>query len=175
PARREDQLGEGLEEVALGDGVHVHRVGDPVPGQVLQEGLLEDRVVVPVVQGTGAREEVDVALAVLGPLVRAARGVEDDRPVPAVAAYLGLAGGEDLCVGVAHERGPSSVKSWGWRVGVAGQKGPMRCSTSGSWPSSGKCPARKRSISSCPAPRPRAKPEKSAREAVLSAVIVVSR
>ena len=56
----EDDALERFEEVLLGFGRHVERVGHAILQQVLDEPLLQERVVVSIVQGTGTREEVDV-------------------------------------------------------------------------------------------------------------------
>ncbi len=89
-ARLEDQPVEGLEETLLGFGVHVQAVGDAVALDVLEQRLLEHRVVVPVVERAGTSEEVDVALAVLSDQFGALGLLEDHGEGTAVAANPGF-------------------------------------------------------------------------------------
>src|SRR5690606_12195687 len=146
-------------------GVHVQRVHDAAAAQVVDEGLEEDRVVVPVVEGSGAGEEVEVGAAVLGLHGAARRRGERGGPVPAVAADLGLQLLEDVgaaagrwCGGTggaarrdgghgavrAHGsfHGPAAVTGHagvGWVLLGGGRtaqaSGPMRNTSSASWPS----------------------------------------
>ncbi|MNC41687.1 hypothetical protein D3C75_904620 [compost metagenome] len=86
-ARLEDQPVEGLEEGFLGRRVHVQAMGQAVALDVVEQRLLEQRMVVAVVERTGAGEEVDVALAVAGDQFGAARLLEYHRERAAVAAH----------------------------------------------------------------------------------------
>ena len=63
-ARLEDDVLHRLEEPLLRDRVQVERVGDAVVHDVVDQRLLEDRVVVAVVERAGAGQEVEVAVAV---------------------------------------------------------------------------------------------------------------
>src|SRR5690606_18431208 len=56
---------EELQEATLRGGGHVEPVGDPRAGDVLDEPLLEGGIVVPVVEGPSAGEEVEVAASSL--------------------------------------------------------------------------------------------------------------
>src|SRR5690606_9189604 len=86
----QDRVGEGREELVACRGEHVERVHDAVTREVVDEDLLQGRVVVPVVERAGAGEEVDVGVAV-GVVHRRADGaVEGGRPGAGVAADRGL-------------------------------------------------------------------------------------
>jgi hypothetical protein len=61
--RFEYQLAQRGQELPLGDGEHVQRVRDLVGGQVIDQRALERRVVVAVIQRSGAAEEVQVSVA----------------------------------------------------------------------------------------------------------------
>src|SRR5699024_2545338 len=65
PARGQDQVVEGVQEITLGHRGGVQTVGDAVTGDVVDQRLLDHRVVVPVVQHAGAGEEVQVFATVL--------------------------------------------------------------------------------------------------------------
>src|SRR6185312_8060446 len=56
----QDLAGEGLQEGGRGRGVQVEPVGHPVLDDVVDQGGLDQVVVVPVVEGTGAGQEVEV-------------------------------------------------------------------------------------------------------------------
>ncbi len=86
----EDQAVEGFEETLLGCGVHVQAMGDAVVLDVLEQRLLEYRVVVPVVERAGTGEEVDVTLAVPGDQFGTLGLVEDHGEGTAVATNLGF-------------------------------------------------------------------------------------
>src|SRR5215469_8534414 len=58
--RAQDDLVECGQEVPLGDGVHVQRVGDATTRNVVEQSLPQDRVIVAVVQGACASEEIQV-------------------------------------------------------------------------------------------------------------------
>ena len=79
-----------FDERTLRRGVHIHRVQDAVLLEVVDDALLDVRVVVPVVQRTGSAEKVDVLFPVLvveeGPL----GGGEYRGEVAAVGAHLGF-------------------------------------------------------------------------------------
>jgi hypothetical protein len=85
-ARSQHDVAEGGQELPFGHRAHVQRVHDAVIGEVVQQGLSEDGVVVAVVEGARAREEVDVLVAVLVGDPAAGGTVEDRGPVTAVAA-----------------------------------------------------------------------------------------
>ena len=95
PGLQDDPF-ESLQEAALGRGLHVHGVGDSVACHILHHGVAQLGVVVAVVQGAGAGEEVQVLGAALGVLVGAGGLLEGGRPVHAVAADLRLASLEDV-------------------------------------------------------------------------------
>ena len=84
----QDHAVEGLQEALFGVGVHVQAVGDAVIFQVLDQRLFQDRVVVPVVQGAGTGQKVDVALAFAGHQLGATGLLEDHRERAAVAANI---------------------------------------------------------------------------------------
>ena len=86
--RLQDHAVEGLQEALFGVGVHVQAVGDAVIFQVLDQRLFQDRVVVPVVQGAGTGQKVDVALAFAGHQLGATGLLEDHRERAAVAANI---------------------------------------------------------------------------------------
>src|SRR5690554_8095858 len=77
---------EGLEKALLGFGVHVQTMGQAIAVQILDQRLLDDRVVVPVVEGAGTGEEVDIGLAFGGDQLGATRLLEYHREGTAVAA-----------------------------------------------------------------------------------------
>ena len=78
--RAQDDVLERLQEGALRRRRHVEPVRDAVPLQVVDQGAFEDRVVVPVVERSRAREEVEVLVAVLVEHAAALRPVEDGGP-----------------------------------------------------------------------------------------------
>src|SRR5699024_2724681 len=81
-----DLLVEGLEGLAAHVGEHVQAVHDAVLEIVVDDDLLQLGVVVAVVQGAGAGEEVDVLLAVLGGQHGALGVGEHGGPAAGVAA-----------------------------------------------------------------------------------------
>jgi hypothetical protein len=93
--RPQDQFVERLQEGLFRRGFHVQRVDDTVVGEVVQQRLLEQRVVVPVVERPRAGEEVEVRGALLVEQRAAGGPVEHHRPGPAVAANLGFERVED--------------------------------------------------------------------------------
>ncbi len=62
-ARAQDELIERGQEIPLGRGEHIQRVHDAVTGQILDQGLPQHGVVVPVVERAGTGEEVEVGPA----------------------------------------------------------------------------------------------------------------
>src|SRR5699024_2622030 len=94
--RFEDDVLEGFQELAFGSAVRVQAVHDLVVGQVVDELALQLRVVVPVVEGAGPGEEVQVGLAALVVDVASEGLVENDRPATAVSADFGLEALEGL-------------------------------------------------------------------------------
>src|SRR5690554_1082339 len=169
PAWLQDHPMEGLEKALLGFGVHVQTMGQAIAVQILDQRLLDDRVVVPVVEGAGTGEEVDIGLAFGGDQLGATRLLEDHREGTAVAANTGLVLFqlfEDV-----------HADSWVLSESVEsaeGGKGPARYSTSSScWPS--KCSARLNSTRvSASTSRVLKALANSASEAVLPGEMVVS-
>ncbi len=98
PARGQDDVVHRLQEALLGDGVEVEAVGDAVLADVVDEGFLEDGIVVPVVEGAGAGQEVEVAASLHVAQLGAAGVGEDGREAAGVGADVGLEFGEDLVV-----------------------------------------------------------------------------
>src|SRR5690606_20212197 len=62
-ARLKDALLEGFHETGLGASVHVQAVCDAVAGDIVEQRFFAYRVVVPVIQRSGSRQEVDIAFA----------------------------------------------------------------------------------------------------------------
>ncbi len=87
PARLEDHVLERFEELGLGLRVQVEPVSDPVAGDVVEQRLLQDRVVVPVVERGAAGQEIEVAAAVVVMEPHALGAIELPRHRDAVAAY----------------------------------------------------------------------------------------
>ena len=108
----EDLLLEGLEELAAHVGEHVQAVHDPVLEVVVDDDLLQLGVVVAVVQGAGAGEEVDVLAAVLGGQHRALGVREHGGPAAGVGADAGLE------LGRVGDRGAGLVGRLGLRGGL---------------------------------------------------------
>ena len=98
PARRQDDVVHGLQEALLGDRVQVERVGDAVLHDVVDQGFLEDRIVVAVVEGAGAGEEVEVALALHIEQLGAAGAGEDGGEAAGVGPHVGFEPGEDFVI-----------------------------------------------------------------------------
>ena len=96
PTRREDDLVHGQEEALLGDRVQVEAVGDAVVGDVVDQGLFEHRVVVPVVQRACAGEEVEIALAVHVAQLGAAGVADDGGEAARVGAHVRFQPGESF-------------------------------------------------------------------------------
>src|SRR5699024_12003662 len=95
-ARLEDEALEGLEELRLGRGLHIHRLQHGCRLQVLDQRAHHCGVVVAVVERTGAGEEVEVFVGVLVPMLRTKGTGEGSRPGPAVAANGGFEGFIDI-------------------------------------------------------------------------------
>src|SRR5262245_3368392 len=70
PARRQDDLAERAQELALRHGVEVEPARHAVARQVVDQARLQDRVIVPVVERAAGGQEVDVLGAVLVPQPR---------------------------------------------------------------------------------------------------------
>src|SRR5690606_24267391 len=87
---------EAFDEVALGGGGHVESVDHPAAAKVLDERVDDRWVVVAVVEGTGAGEEVEVATTVFARQLRSVRRPEDGGPGAAVSADLRLEAFERL-------------------------------------------------------------------------------
>ena len=88
PARRQDDVLHRLEEALLGFRVQIEAVGDAVLLDVVDQRLLEDGIVVPVVQRAGAGEEVEVAAAMHVPQLGTARMIEDGREIARVRLHI---------------------------------------------------------------------------------------
>src|SRR5919197_6306883 len=135
-------------------------MGDVVTGEVVEQRLFEQWMVVPVVERARAGEEVEVLAALLVVHVAAARCGERGGPAAAVAAHLRLESLEDVHV----------------LPFVAGSNGPIRKSTS-AWcvvPAGKWLAVKSTSRFSTGTPLARAKPVKSAAEAALSGVTLAS-
>src|SRR3546814_8664174 len=91
PARLQDHLLEGGEESLLGIGVEVEAVRDAVGADIIEQSLLQDRVVVAIVQRRAARQEVEVAPALIVVHPHAFGLSELARHRAGVAAYRGFA------------------------------------------------------------------------------------
>ena len=77
-----------LEERGLGGGVQIESVGESVGQQVVDDGLLDAIVIVPVVECAGTGEEVDVGAAVLIEHQRALGPAEGGGERSAVGAHV---------------------------------------------------------------------------------------
>ncbi len=89
-ARLEDDVLERLEEALFRDRRHVERVRNGVVLDIGEQLLFHDRVVVPVAQGAGATEEVDVFGALFVDHDRSDSSLENDRERPDVSPYFRL-------------------------------------------------------------------------------------
>ncbi len=89
-ARLEQHAIHRLQETLLRAGGHVEAVDDAVRLHILQQLFLENRIVVAVVQGAGATEEVDVLGAFLIDQRRTPGLIEDHGERPDVAPHLRL-------------------------------------------------------------------------------------
>src|SRR5690606_18303847 len=139
--------------------------------QVGHHALAQDRVVVPVVQGARAAEEIDVAAAVFVVELRAARLVENDGKRPDVASDFRLHPVKDFQVHGFLLFFVHGVRPDAWTGGV---NGPMRSNGSASCASGPNSAAPNRSVSSRAVPRWAANLENSLREALLPGPTVVS-
>jgi len=100
PAGTEDVVTQTLEEPLFRRRRQVEAVGDAIAGQIVGERGFEDRVVVAVVQRTGAAEKVDIGGAVPGGECGATGGGEQRREDAAVAPDVRF----DLAEDVHHTR-----------------------------------------------------------------------
>ena len=89
-ARLQDLLVEGLQELRLCLGVQVETVADTVGLDVIQQRLLEGRVVMAIVQCAGAGQEIEVLRTVLIVQVLALGPVEYAGEGAGVAANFGF-------------------------------------------------------------------------------------
>ena len=87
-----------LDELALGHGVHIERVDNAVGCEIVDHLLLDVRIVVAVVDGAGAAEEIDILGAVLVGEHRALRVGEYLGEVAAIRAHRGFVLFKSLCV-----------------------------------------------------------------------------
>ncbi len=91
PARFQDQLFEGGEKVLLCIGVQVEPVRDAVGGDIIEQRLLQDRVVMPIVERRAARQQVEVAPALVVVHPHAFGPAELARHGAGIAANFGFA------------------------------------------------------------------------------------
>ncbi|MDF5797333.1 hypothetical protein P4203_26215 [Pseudomonas aeruginosa] len=78
------------EELALGGGVQVEGVGHAVGRQIRDQRIAHARVVVAIVQGAGAGEEVEVFAAIFAADPAALGGIEHQGQVAAVHPHVGF-------------------------------------------------------------------------------------
>src|SRR5690606_16136369 len=88
PSGREDDLLEFLQEMAFGHRVLVQAVHDVVAGEIVQETRLQLRMIMAVVERSGAREEIEITPSAFVEYAAAQCGAEHRGPAPAVAPYL---------------------------------------------------------------------------------------
>ena len=79
-----------FQELALGGGVQVEGVGHAVGRQIRDQRIAHARVVVAIVQGAGAGEEVQVFAAIFAADPAALGGIEHQGQVAAVHPHVGL-------------------------------------------------------------------------------------
>ena len=87
---------ERVEEITFGDGREIEPVNHPIGAEIRDQPVLDEVRVVPVVERTRAREEVDVHPAVLVVEQGALRAVEDGGEGATVGADVGFHPLEDV-------------------------------------------------------------------------------
>src|SRR5690606_1083727 len=63
-SRLQNDVVEAFQEILFGTGVHVQSVSDAIALDIIDQRLFEMRVVMAVVEGAGASEEVEIGIAV---------------------------------------------------------------------------------------------------------------
>ena len=88
PAWLEDVRLQRLQKLLFRHGVHVEPVGDAIAGYIVEQCLLQHRMVVPIVERTGPGKKVQIPPPIGVVQIRALCLIENDRKRPRVALYV---------------------------------------------------------------------------------------